>query len=114
MKPLKLLANTVLCGTCVCAAWSATAGETPSVMSSAAVARPGGLAVTPNLKIYGKKPKTPKPGEKVTPPDKPPVLTMISPGMPDKEKDDAERGHGQRTGQNMRKFQGANGTFVRQ
>ncbi|SEK05641.1 hypothetical protein SAMN05192539_103567 [Paraburkholderia diazotrophica] len=114
MTPLKLIASTVLCSTCLCATWSATAEEIVSVMNSTAVALPGGLSVTPNLRIYGKKPPMPKPGYTVTPPERPPVVSMVSPGMRDQDKDDLERGHGQRTGQNMRKFLGADGAFARQ
>ncbi|MPW17614.1 hypothetical protein GCT13_11895 [Paraburkholderia sp. CNPSo 3157] len=114
MKPLRLIANTALCAACLYAVWPAAAQEVASVVNSAAVARPGGLTVTQNLQVYGTKPPMPKPGGKVTPPDKPPVVSVISPGMPDKDKNDSEKGHGQRNGQNLRQFSRADGTFVRQ
>jgi hypothetical protein len=115
MKPLKLIATTLLYGACLCAAMHATADPTASVLSSAAIAaRPGGLAVTPNLRIYGNKPPLPRPGNKVTPPDKPPVVSSVSPGMSDKDKDDSEAGHGQTSGKNLRSFTRADGSFLRQ
>lgn len=115
MKPLRLIANTALCAACLLSALPAIAADdAASIVNSAAVAHPGGLAVTQNLKVYGKKPSMPKPGGKVTPPDKPPVVSNISPGMPDKDRNESEQGHGQRNGQNLRQFSRADGTFNRQ
>ncbi|CAD6507967.1 hypothetical protein ACFQ3P_00600 [Paraburkholderia sabiae] len=114
MKPSKLVASAALYAA-LCMAWPILAAEpAASVVSSAASARPGGLAVTPNLRIYGNKPPAPRPGGKVTPPDKPPVVSVVSPGIPKEVKDDTETGHGQRSGKNLRQFNGADGTFIRQ
>ncbi|MEM5366403.1 hypothetical protein V4C53_10195 [Paraburkholderia azotifigens] len=114
MKPSKLIAAAAL-PAALCMAWPILAAEpAASVLNSAESARPGGLAVTPNLRVYGTKPPTPRPGGKVTPPDKPPVVSVVSPGIPDEVKQNTESGHGQPIGKNLRQFSGADGTFIRQ
>jgi hypothetical protein len=112
MNSLKLVASATLAAAFFCVTYSAVGADAASVVNSAVVAtRPGGLSVTPNLRIYGNKPPMPPRGGKVTPPDKPPVVYQVSPGVPDK--DNEETGHGQRRGQNLRKFTRADGTFYR-
>lgn len=84
-----------------------------SVLNSDSVLQRGGLAVTPNLQIFGRKPPLPPKGGKVTPPDKPPVLTVIAPGMSDTDTKNAEAGHGLPKTVNLRQFNRADGTFLR-
>jgi len=97
--------------------WSGAALAQPpaaSVMSDPSVSRPGGLAVTPNLQIFGRKPSPVSKGGKVTPPERPPVVTSISPGVSEAETASAERGHGAIANTHLGKFYRADGTFLRQ
>lgn len=113
MKSLLILAGAALTVSLTCGIAEAADPQLPSSVAPAASLRQGGLAVTPNLGIYGRRiPKPPK-GGKVTPPDRPPVATNISPGLPDQAKAEGEPGHGQPKNLNLRASQRPDGTFFR-
>jgi hypothetical protein len=114
MKALTIVASVMLGAACLTTAVTAMSADATNNAASAAMLRPGGLAVTPNLRIYGHRPPMPQRGTKVTPPDRPPVTAQISPGLPDQAKDDNERGHGAPKGRSLRAFQRTDGTFFRQ
>jgi hypothetical protein len=113
MKSLLILAGAALTVSLTCGIAEAADLQLPSSVTAAASLQPGGLAVTPNVSIFGRRIPLPPRGGKVTPPDRPPVVTNISPGLSDQAKDDGERGHGNPSNLNLRVFQRADGTFLR-